>query len=415
MSVKVISKKSMTNIRETINKPKGKEGLRPYISTGSDLLDMVVGGGIGMGFPAGRIVNIVGDKSSGKTFIACELIAAAYNKYKKKLKWEYDDCESGFGFNTQALYGIEIMPEKASDRHHSDTVEDLYCNIRSFKEKLKAGELGIYVVDSLDGLSSEEGEKLANERYNAYQKEKEFKQGSYKMGKAKYLSQEFFPQLADELEDKNILLVIVSQVRENIDPMSFEKYTRTGGKAMDFYCYTVLWLAQVGKVTQKGRVTAVRVKVRTTKSKTPRPYREAYVSLIFDYGLDNISSNIDFLFDFLTPTGQIKKDAKASWSGNQQLTLDNLHGFMKQFWPDKTYLTTITRASLVKLIEGEGGDKVNSQFESEFMGDMKRAELISMVESADLESELTKRTVAKWEMIEASIKTNRKRKYADSK
>lgn len=184
---------------------------------------------------------------------------------------------------------------------------------------------------------------------------------------------------------------------------------------MDFYCYTVLWLAQVGKVTQKGRVTAVRVKVRTTKSKTPRPYREAYVSLIFDYGLDNISSNIDFLFDFLTPTGQIKKDAKASWSGNQQLTLDNLHGFMKQFWPDKTYLTTITRASLVKLIEGEGGDKVNSQFESEFMGDMKRAELISMVESADLESELTKRTVAKWEMIEASIKTNRKRKYADSK
>ena len=80
--------------------------------------------------------------------------------------------------------------------------------------------------------------------------------------------------------------------------MSFERYVRAGGKAMDFYCHSVLWLANIDKIKKKGRAVGITVKAKTTKSKTPRPFREMYFELRFDYGLDDTSTCVDFLFDF---------------------------------------------------------------------------------------------------------------------
>ena len=71
------------------------------------------------------------------------------------------------------------------------------------------------------------------------------------MGKQKYLSQEFFPQLCDTIENCNVLVIIISQIRENCDMFSFEKYSRSGGKAMDFYAHSVLWLATCKKIEKK--------------------------------------------------------------------------------------------------------------------------------------------------------------------
>ena len=65
-------------------------------STGSDLLDLVAGGGV----PWGKMVNIVGDKSTGKTLLMSELIACAHSKYGERLRWHYDDAEAGYSFNS---------------------------------------------------------------------------------------------------------------------------------------------------------------------------------------------------------------------------------------------------------------------------------------------------------------------------
>ena len=75
-----------------------------FAPTGSYLLDMIVGGGIGEGYPFGSTVNIVGDSSAGKTLLSREIIAACHYKFKDKFKWVYDDCESGFTFDTKSLY-----------------------------------------------------------------------------------------------------------------------------------------------------------------------------------------------------------------------------------------------------------------------------------------------------------------------
>ena len=416
MVKKKVPEETLKSIETTIMKKKQEHKSVIRVPSGCDLLDTAVGGGEGLGFPFGKIINIVGDKSSGKTFLGCEIIAATRSKYKAKLKWIYDDCESGFSFNTQNMYGFEIMPTVLAERQKSTTVEEAFCNIKDFFNALKDDEYGIYVIDSLDGIDSEKGTELADERYKAHQKGKEYKQGSYRMDKPKYLSQEFFPQLTDLIEKKHGLLIIISQVRTNIDPMSFEKYSRAGGKAMDFYCHTVLWLAQVNKIKKKNRAIGVTVKAKTTKSKTARPYREIFFTLLFDYGLDNVASNIDFLFDFLTPTGQLVKDPKAKWNEANEYSMSTLKQFLIDKGKEELYRTTIhptlRNAEIMEWLRAPKQKKLFDELEINNNIEMSRQELINYVEENKLHQVLTERMIQKWEMIEASIRTNRPPKYS---
>ncbi len=386
-----------------------------YFRTGLDLMDCIVGGGSGMGYPMGKIVNYVGDKSSSKTFQAVDVIACAYYDYGKRFKWKFDDCESGFSFNTTKLYGFEIMPEDPKERTKSSTVEELYGNVRQFAESLKGDQVGIYVVDSLDGLTSDESDNLADERFKAHKEGKDFNQGSYKMGKAKYLSQEFFPQLAELLEDKKVLLIILSQVRQNIDPMSFEKFARAGGKALDFYCHTVVWLANINKVKRKERVVGVTIKAKTTKSKTPRPYREGFLSIIFDYGLDNSGTSIDFLFDLRGDSGVLLKEAnEIVWDNAKPKTLTSVRDFLIEVNLMEAYKSEgykVKLSDMLEYIKAEAPQAVKDKFTKDFGTTYTRDELIQYIESNNLQGELKKRTIAKWEAIEDSIKTVRGPKY----
>lgn len=352
--------KETNDIEKSILTKKVKEKVLIRYPTGSYLQDILVGGGEGLGYPNGKMVNIVGDSSTGKTFLLCEIIAASYYKYPGKLKWVYDDCESGFTLNTKKLYGFEIMPEDLNKRTKSDTVEQLYCNVRKFAESLKDDEIGIYGVDSTDGLKSEKDNERANERYSKFKKGEKFDKGSYALEKQKFLSREFFAQLMDLIQKKKILLVMISQVRDNIDPFSFKKFYRAGGKAMDFYAHTCLWLANVNHIINKNIPIGITVKALNDKSKTPRPYRSCFIKLYFEYGLDDITTNIDYLYDFLTPKGQLIKNPKGQWN---ELEV------------------------------------------------MSRKELIDYVEKNNLQKELRKKVRDKWEDIENSVKLNRKPKY----
>jgi RecA/RadA recombinase len=339
-----------------------------YFPSGCDLLDIQAGGGIGLGHKVGKIINIVGDKSSGKTLLAIETLAATYHspKYKGIFKWVYDDCESGFSFDTKNLYGMDIIPKDKTKQIKSHTVEELYCNIRVFLDSIKENEFGIYIVDSLDALASEEEDERAEERYSAYKKGKTFDKKSYGMEKAKYLSKEFFKQLAGMIDEKNILLIIISQVRANIDPMSFEEYTRAGGKALDFFAYNVFWVANVNKILNKNVPVGITIKIKNTKGKNPRPYRTIFVKMLFDHGVENIQSNIDYLYDLLTPQGKLKGKDEGSiiqWD--------------------------------------ENSEKIN------------RKNMIDFIIKNKLQKELRRKVINKWEAFENSIKSNLPPKYSD--
>lgn len=383
-------------------------------NTGCTLLDLVVGGAKNVfGVPAGRFINIVGDKSAGKTFLSNEIIASAYHKYgSKKFKWVYDDCESGYSFDTECMYGFEIMPENPI---HSRTVEEAFCNINDFADKLKGDQFGIYVLDSLDGLTSQEQDDRAEERLKAFHAEKTFDKGTYGMGKQKYLSQEFFPQLCSIIENKNVLVIIISQIRENIDMFSFEKYSRSGGKAMDFYAHSVIWLATAKYITKKDRKVGVVVKAKTTKSKTPRPFRECFFSFLYDYGLDDIGSNVDYLFDLRTEKGELNTKAKAvKWEGDE-LSLEDLKKFIEdncyseKFENSKYFDGKYDKDGIFDFIQSK--KEYREKYKDSFGETMSRDELVEYIEENNLEDELRQRVVDKWEAFEDSIKSNRKKKY----
>jgi len=329
--------------------------------TGSTLMDLIIAGEKGVfGYEAGKVYNLVGDKSTGKTFCAAEVISVNKYFYKDKFKWNYDDAEMGCTLNSKKLYGFDLIKK---DTLKSETVEDLFINVKKFVSTLKSDQMGIYVIDSLDAIGSEEDKARSEKRVKLSKQGKKLETGSYQMSKQKFLSQEFFRNLVKELANTNCMLLIISQVRANIGVMFGEKLTRSGGKALDFYAHSCIWLANAEKIKKLGRDIGVRIKAKTKKSKTPRPYRWEYAILYYDYGVDNLSANIDYLFGLVTEAGKSKgtltKPPKIEYNGKEY-----------------------TRDELIKAAEKEGFEDAISQ------------EVIEI-----------------WETIEDSVLSDRKSKF----
>jgi RecA/RadA recombinase len=391
--------------------------------TGSDLLDEVVGGGIWEGYPGGKIINIVSDKSGGKTSLALEAVAAAHHRLGKKLKKRYDNAESGLTHDVKEIYHFEFDDIEGIK---SRTVEEFYCNYRLFLESIKKDEFGIYVLDSLDGLSSDEIEERGKARVSAFKKGKDFNKGSYQMGTPKFLSQEFFRGLAGMTDEKNCLLIIISQTRDAINSM-FAEQKRSGGKALDFYAFCCLWLANVHKIKKQGRVIGVIIKASAKKSKTPRPYRECVFPLYFTYGIDNIGANIDFLYDLRGKDFDLLSTAKAiEWNkqeGTNKIELKNITELLEksnvfdtyQEWAEGKELKTKKDKlnSMLEYIQDQkDGSEIKQEFKKQYGQTFTRDELIRHIEQNNLQAELTRRVKNKWEAIEQEIKVDRPGKYS---
>lgn len=393
-----------------------------WARTGCLLLDLVVGGGEGLGFPFGRIVNLVGDKSSGKTFLANEIIASSYHRMgEENLAWNFDDGENGYTFDSRTMYGMDIKDENALT---SKLVEDFDVNHRRFIRDLDDRK-GIYVLDSLDGLSDADKEDRGEKRLKAADKGESFEKGTYGMATPKFLSQEFFRTQTSACEEARSLLIIVSQVREDINPRSFTKFKRSGGKALDFYAHTALWLATVKKIEKAGRISGVVVKARTDKSKTPRPFRECVFTLYFDHGIDDIGSSLDFLFDLRNDDGKLNSGATViNWD-------DPAEGgdvVAKNRTSVKKFLTEngIQKQVLDAREEAEGKRSLNMAFSEnwcmengwadkwveKFGSSMTRTELRAKIAGDPaMYEELNRRVISKWEDIEEKSRSGLGSKY----
>lgn len=411
----------LTNEFESDRPTRQRAKTDTYYKTGSTLVDLLVGGGMSMGFPSGRIVNFYGESGSGKTFFGCELIAAAHRQYKDKFHWVYDDAERGFSFDGEKMWGVNILGDNPV---RSNTVEDLYYNVRKFLRDLKDDECGIYVVDSLDALSNADNEEIAEARMKAGDRGEAYDKGTYGMSSQKFLSQEFFRKIAKELDDKNSLLVFVSQLRDNVNAGLYGKKRRkSGGSALDFYCDTIVELKTKEKFTKNDRVYGVCVEAELTKSKTSRPFRSALINVLFDYGIDDISSNIDYLFDLKTDMGKLVGkttcnlgDTSDPRYGKYELTLEGIKNVLTD---ENLYDEAVaslkandikrTKDGYINWIKENHADV----FKAYYGEPIERAELIALADKdKSVRRMLKARVVDKWEDIEASLLTGR-RKYDD--
>jgi RecA/RadA recombinase len=286
-------------------KPIPKKSIE-FVSSGSWMLNLALTNDIDLAYPVGRIINAVGDYSTGKTLLACELVNAVWYDYhikqNKKVKIYYDEPEAAFDmdlardFNMplDSIIGLrERLPDwksKKDDFHHSKLVEDFYLNIdRISKTEAKDNDLILYVLDSLDSVSDAREIKHIEKKGVGKQ--------DYGGGKARVLSQ-MFRTCIQAVNQSNIMLYIVSQVRENFGVMFGPKYTRAGGKALDHYASVIYWLKEIDKITtSKGINQGIEVEVLIDKNKVGSRYNKLSFNILHGYGVDNFGSAVNFLWD----------------------------------------------------------------------------------------------------------------------
>lgn len=255
-----------------------------FFSSGSTLLDLALGGG----WAVPRIFNIVGDKSTGKTLQAIEAFANFKLTFPKG-RMRYAEAEAAFDDAYAEVLGFPDDVEKPDEPIKSTSLfeKDFYNFMTASKDP------GLYILDSLDALSSD----VQIENFQKRVKDEKEK-GSFGAEKAKDLS-EMFRHIATDMMKHNVCLGIISQIRDNIGVTWGETKTRSGGHALDFYASQVLWLAQIEKIERTAlnikRPVGVKVEGYVKKNKVGTPFRKAQWPLIFFYGVDDEISMLDWL------------------------------------------------------------------------------------------------------------------------
>jgi len=303
-----------------------------HAPSGSDIFNCIASGKENIAFAWGSFINIVGDSQSAKTLFVSEIVASMRKKYGEELEWVYDDAEHRYMFDSEKIWGFKMIPD---DQDGSDTLEDFQLNFTRRLENLEPGKRLLYVLDSFDSLTSEDEIDFVDNKLTSYEKQKatgkeEKTKGSYGTSKAKGGSS-FFRALKKGIRKKQCILIIISQVRENLGAGMFApKYYRTGGKALDFYPMQVFWLASAEKHYAGDKWIGTSVKVVNTKNGIGAPYREGFFEIVFNYGVDNIMSNLIYLYDLRTPQGKLRDTAtKLKWD-KQELSLRKLVRYIEK-------------------------------------------------------------------------------------
>lgn len=262
------------------------------IPSGAELLDCVLGGG----YRRGRVVNIVGDRSAGKTLCAIEA-TANFARISETGLIHYQEVESAFDLAYAQSVGLPVDRVTFGDAAEEpvDTVEGFFAHLEAFAERCKPSRGGgLYVLDSLDALSTkaELGRGIGDATYGTE--------------KARMMS-EGFRRMIRKLEQKDVTLIVVSQIREKLGVMFGKKTTRAGGKALDFYASQILYLTNLGKIKRKRggveRSIGVTVQAYMEKNKAGKPFRLCQFPIIFEYGIDDVRAGLDFLAE----AGQLER------------------------------------------------------------------------------------------------------------
>lgn len=252
-----------------------------FVSSGCTVLDCVLGGGWAMG----RVANVVGDKSTGKTLLAIEACANFLMTYNKG-RIRYREVEAAFDKPYARALGMPVDRIDFGESFEVETVEDLYEDMKEFLKKLPKGRPGMYVLDSLDPLS-DDAEMARGMSENSYGAEK-----------AKKMSQ-LFRRMVRKMSKRNVFVMIISQVRDKIGVTFGRKVSRTGGKALDFYASQVIYLSQMGRIKKtRERITrpiGVDIKAGCDKNKVGLPFRECEFPLLFGFGVDDVAASVNWL------------------------------------------------------------------------------------------------------------------------
>ncbi|KOY61249.1 recombinase A [Photorhabdus heterorhabditis] len=237
------------------------------ISTGSLSLDIALGAG---GLPMGRIVEIYGPESSGKTTLTLQVIAAA-------------QCEG----KTCAFIDAEHALDPVYAKKLGVDIDNLLCSQPDTGEQAleicdaltRSGAVDVIIVDSVAALTPKA--------------EIEGEIGDSHMGLAARMMSQAMRKLAGNLKSSNTLLIFINQIRMKIGVMFGNPETTTGGNALKFYASVRLDIRRIGSVKNGEEVVGSETRVKVVKNKVAAPFKQAEFQIMYGEGINTYGELID--------------------------------------------------------------------------------------------------------------------------
>ncbi len=271
------------------------------IPTGSLGLDVALGIG---GFPRGRVIEIYGPESSGKTTLALHAIAEVH---KKGGIAAFIDAEHAFDKNYAERLGVDVANLLISQPDNGEQALEIADHL------IRSGALDIVVIDSVAALVP--------------RSELEGDMGESKMGLQARLMSQALRKLTGTISKTGCTCIFINQLREKIGVMFGNPETTTGGNALKFYASVRLDIRRTGQIKSGNDIVGNRTKVKVVKNKMAPPFRSTEFDIMYGEGISKLGEIIDYAseLDIIQKSG-----SWYSYEGNKiGQGRDNVKAFLK--------------------------------------------------------------------------------------